>query len=263
MRTKPLLFTILIAATLVLTACTAAPLRAKDATVTLGVSSSSDVVVGDKLTVKATAKLLHGRTDPTKLLLQDRNGGDWKTIASKKIGKSTTDLSAIVEMKNSTKYDFRSVVLTATKPSRTVTSTAVSTVTPIDLKGAIRTLYYNESQAYSQSTSAGIAFDIANDYPGIAMPTNSVWKKNVAEFISAKFSETDVPDLTTVSPAPTWTMPKTTCSAAATTPPKGRTYIVTLSTSASQLGFATDNSKADAHVTLLDGKVYFFEDFCL
>jgi hypothetical protein len=51
-------------------------------------------------------------------------------------------------------------------------------------------------------------------------------------------------------------MPATKCNPAGVTPPKGRTFIVSLDFGSTYNGFVTAPAKADVHVTLLDGVLY-------
>ena len=112
------------------------------------------------------------------------------------------------------------------------------------------------------ATDAGIAWEIANIYPGAFDMKSPAWGATVAEYKNAKLVDSVVPNLDTISPDPAWLLPATKCSVASTTPFPGRTFVVTIDDNYTYNGYP-NTGKADVHVTLLNGKLYDYVGYCL
>ena len=130
-------------------------------------------------------------------------------------------------------------------------STSPSTASTLDIdSNLISDLFYQDQIAGSKSMQELFDFQIANTYPGAV-------NKDVA---SANFSKVGqivsygVPDLSTLRLDPDWVVP-VICDADIDLggPPKGTTYIVTAENSV---------GVSQVHVTVLDGKAYYYPGFC-
>jgi len=247
-----------------LTGCAAQPpLKAADVVALTTLDKGADLLVGDTITVTASSKLLHKRKDRIKLAIeQSTDGKTWTSIAKKTAGSPTSTLSQQVKLSTAGTLVFRSEVSTLGAKSKVVTTSTTTSATVYDIKDLVRTLYYDETQAYRVSTVAGIAFDTARDYPGEFDTTSAAWINGVSADQAGHLTQAAVPDLTTISPAPNWLDPGGTCNAAGTAPPKGRTFIVTVNFSSAEDGYLPSSGNQDVHVTLLGGKVYFYEPLC-
>jgi exopolysaccharide biosynthesis protein len=135
-------------------------------------------------------------------------------------------------------------------------------VTTSDIKQLVRTFYYDSTTAYSQNTAAGIAWSNAHD-SAIYDQTNAAYKANQAADITGKMIDSEVPDLTTISADPTWKLGASACNPAMTTPPAGRTFIVTIVDSLAEDGYVPYSGKEDVHVTLQDGKLVDYLAWCV
>ena len=127
------------------------------------------------------------------------------------------------------------------------------------VKNQIRTLFYNSQQAFQKSTAAGITYLESNNYPGSVITSSSLYKRRVKERIYIGFKETITPQLSTIDKDPTWMWSGAMCHPQMNKPPKGDTYIVTVDWSLVPLG---TNGTLDLHVTILNGKAYFYIDLC-
>lgn len=126
-------------------------------------------------------------------------------------------------------------------------------------KALIRSLYYDESKAFERSFDSWVDFVVANNYPGSydaaeSRKCSKKWK-GLTEYSA-------LPDLSTVYPDPNWVGPegseKWVDWIFAGKKPEGRTYSVTLATT------LNDQSRSSSvHVTVLDGKAYFYSGFCV
>ncbi|WP_346234194.1 hypothetical protein [Parafrigoribacterium mesophilum] len=253
-----------IAGTLALgmTACSAPAIKSKDMTVGLKASAIEDVIVGDTVTLAANRKLLHGRTDKVTLIVQSSpDNKAWTTVKKVSSPSKTKDIKIVLDTKVASDLTYRAVVRPVAKDAKATVSSAPVKVTVLDLHAMVRKFYYDRTQAYAVSSDAGFAWDVANNYPGLFDTHSTAWQQTTAEYKAASFTDSLVPDLSTVSPDTTWLMPATKCNAAQTAPLPGRTYVVTADDSQTYNGFPT-NRKADLHVTLLKGKLYDYVSFC-
>ena len=253
-----------VALVLALTGCSA-PLTAKAITTNIGVSAPADALIGDPVKLEASATLAAKRTDTVVLRLQSSTDGTtWTTITQKSAKGPKVELKTASVAKAAGTVKYRATVSATTKSKKpisvTVTS-AATTVTTSAIKELVRKFYYDRTTAYSTSSAAGAAWDAANDSSAYDQ-TAPTWVSNMAAVTAAKDVETSVPDLTTISPDPTWKLTGSSCNAAMTAPPSGRTFIVTVALGGSYDGFPKAASTADLHVTLLNGKLVDYIEGC-
>jgi hypothetical protein len=176
-------------------------------------------------------------------------------------GKSLA-MKADVKLATAGLVKFRVVVATLGQKPATQRTTTPVTATVYDLPALTRTLFYNQTQAYNSSSKAGTDFDAANDYPSAFDIAGPSWATGVSNIVATNFRYADVPDVSTISPDPSWLLTATTCSAPATKPFAGRTFILTVQNSDSQDGYATTSAQQQLHVTLLGGKLYYYFALC-
>jgi len=244
-----------------LAACSA-PITSKDVSLRVTATAPADTLIGDNATILATAKLADGHTDKLVLSIQSSTDGRvWRTdkFASKK-GPRWTLTETVVQKKAGKTY-YRAIlsVTKARKPLRT--ATAESAIVTSDIKSLVRAFFYDRTQAYAESARAGADWDTAHDTTWYPL-TSEAWKKGSTYYVKHKETETSVPDLTTIAPDPTWKLPKSACSPAMTTPPGGRTFIVTVAIGGSIDGFPLASEKSDLHVTLDGGKLVDYVEAC-
>ena len=135
--------------------------------------------------------------------------------------------------------------------STSTTSTPETTNTLESDSALVSDLFYQDQIAASKSMQDLFDFQIANTYPGAV---------NV-DVATANFSKVGlmipygVPDLTTLRLDPNWVVP-VICEADVDLggPPKGTTYIVTAE---------SEDGLSQVHITILDGKAYYYPGFCL
>ncbi len=247
---------------IVLAGCAAAPLTTSDVKVSLAVPVSANLVVGDTASLTSSVQVLHQRTDRVILQMETSSDGrSWTPLGTKVSKTGTFTTTDDLTLAAGTAHYRATVSSTGDKPQLLATSQSI-TLTVVDIKALIRTLYDNQTQAYQSSTAAGTAFDLAHEYPGEFDAANPVWANNVAYLAQAGYRHSAVPDLTTISPTPTWTIPGSTCNPAGVAPPKGRTFALTINVTDQYTNYPARSSKVNVHVTLLTGKLYFYEPFC-
>lgn len=136
-------------------------------------------------------------------------------------------------------------------PSPTTTTTSVEQV-----DAEIDALYYAETQAFQNSSAAGWLTIYSNDYPGSV--NQSQYEACVRSGSNESYTDSAVPNLSTLMPAPTWMQPGPTSSEpyniGQTSPPQGVTYELQVTFDASG-----DNTTSLVHVTILNGKAYYYE----
>lgn len=255
-------FVAVTAAALLLAGCASAPavppvppLTAKMATVSLAALADPNLLVGDSVPLSATVELDGKRKDAVTLLVESSaDGVTWTTVDKVKAKGPKVELAASLVTGVAGPQQFRASV-TSGKKAKPLASSDAQTATVSDIQQLVRRFYYDGSQAFQTSTAAGIAFHEAHNYPGFADMKSAAWKAQQKNNADGELTLQTVPVLTTVSPDPTWTLTKGECNAAFPTPPKGRTFIVSVDQTAVFNGFS-DTSKADVHVTFLDGKLF-------
>ena len=145
---------------------------------------------------------------------------------------------------------------TTKAPVTTVPPTTTTTTSIAQVGALIDSLYYNVSQAFGHGGTVGYEAVLAGDYPGSVDPAK--FQSCFAAGNNASYSESDAPNLTTLAPDPKWVLPSATSSqpfwVAQTAPPLGTTYIL-------QVAYSSPggNSTGLVHVTILNGKAYFYE----
>lgn len=240
-----------------------APITSKDMTVNLKASSTDDLIVGDAVTLTATRKLLHDRTDKVILMLQSSpDGKAWTTIKKASSASKAKRLVVELDTKAASNLTYRARVAPSESSPKVSAVSDLVKLPVIDLKAMVRKFYYDHSTAYKSSTDAGIAWDVANNYPGAFDMNSAAWAATTAEDKAAEFTDSIVPNLDSLSPDPTWLLTASKCSVAATAPFPGRTFVVTIDESTTYNGFP-GTYKADVHVTLLNGKLYDYVGLCV
>lgn len=245
-----------------LAGCTAAPLSAKLVETKVNVTAPADTLIGDSVKVIATAQLADKRTDKVTLRLQSsEDGTTWTTVSSTSHRGPSVTLTTVSKTTAAGNVQYRATVSATAKTSKPLATSSTSTVTTADIKTLVRKFYYDRTQAYSHSTKRGIAWDQLNDsavYNRKAKTWISGWK------LDQKYHsvETSVPDVSTIAPDPDWRLNKTTCNAAMTAAPAGRTFVVTTTFGGSYDGFPTAQEKADVHVTYSNGKLAHYIQGC-
>ena len=248
---------------LALSGCTAA-LTSKQVSATVNVSAPTDTLIGDPVKLEATAILAAKRTDVVVLRLQSSTDGTaWTTIAHKtaKGPKLSVPFSLVEKTAATVKY--RATVTATSKSTKPLAASAVSTVTTSDIKQLVRTFYYNQTHAFDGGSAAGIAYESAHD-SAIYTQTAPSYVQAVAADTAAGEVDAQVPDLTSISPDPTWFIKDaTTCSTAMTAPPIGRTFIVTVAFGSSYSAtYLPSQQNADVHVTLSNGHLVDYLQMC-
>lgn len=117
-------------------------------------------------------------------------------------------------------------------------------------KALISDLFYQDQIASGKGFDEFLDFQINNSYPGSL--NIEVARKCARD--SQTLIPYGVPDLDTVRADPNWVVPITSeADIDLGGPPKGDTYILTAENVA---------GKSQIHVTILDGKAYYFPYFC-
>ena len=158
-------------------------------------------------------------------------------------------------MKKTTKLSLVFLIILTVFPSEINIANAASD------KVLIRNLYYGLQQAVQTGSAAGIAYIEKNNYPKL-FNTGSNWQRWKKAEIQAGFQELISPDLTTMESDPTWMWGGGFCHAAMTKPPKGKTYIFNVTTSAAVAGGQVQSASLQLHATILNGRAYFYIDIC-
>ena len=129
-------------------------------------------------------------------------------------------------------------------------------------KSQIRKLYYDYNQAF-RTTQGGIAFIESHNYPGVLQQSSSTWADWKQQWIDSELRFNASPDLTTIDFDKSWKWVSGPCHPAMKSPPKGTTYILTIENHAVDGTGAQSTNKSDLHVTIYNGKAYFYQSICL
>jgi hypothetical protein len=244
-----------------LSACSTS-LTKRETDITFGTAVPQNAIVGDTVTLTTHVTLAEKRTDRVILALQSSPDGKvWTTVKTKSAKGPHLSIVDGIKIKTAGVVMYRATVSLPKKGKQFEQTPRSAPINVIDIKGAIRDFYYAETQAYQQSPLAGVNWDNAHDtswYP----KTNALWKRGMAAAVKAKEVDTAVPDLTTIAPDPKWELSKSPCSAAMTEPPAGRTFIVTVTGGGTYNGFSDTATKSDVHVTLNNGQLVDYDQFC-
>ena len=146
----------------------------------------------------------------------------------------------------------------ASRAHASATTTVAPTTTTTTLAGVqalVNKLYYDESQAFQNNGAAAGELAIYNsDYPRSVNQSLFL----TCEGTGRKFTQSEVPILSTLQLDPNWVPAGASASMpywiAESTPPAGKTYILQV-TSTDPSGTSTNL----VHVTILDGRAYFYE----
>jgi hypothetical protein len=135
-----------------------------------------------------------------------------------------------------------------------VSASASGQVSLAKARSLIGTLYFNEAQAYQVSSSAGWKYDYAHNYPGVS--TKAAFMKCAATRSDKGFSVT--PNLSNIAVVKGWKIPQGIGTHLGGTVPKGVTFVV--HETESLPGYSS--AKTTAHVTILNGKAYYYNEPC-
>jgi len=142
------------------------------------------------------------------------------------------------------------------------TAPASASGVPAAAKSQIRKLYYDFNQSF-RNTADGIAFIESHNYPGVLQQTSSSWASYKQQWIDGGITESLSPDLTTVDLDKSWKWTAGPCHPAMRSAPKGSTYIVTVTAHLFDSSGGQSTNQSDVHVTILNGKAYFYQSICL
>lgn len=126
----------------------------------------------------------------------------------------------------------------------------------------VRTLYYGEAQAWQSSQRDGFAYDLAHDYPGSVDRQKFLACAAQLEARNPGVIYSEVPEIDTLAPDPSWFGPSQGMPADWTfagKKPKGQTFILTVDETATSPSAPQSSSKNQLHVTIWNGTAYFFE----
>lgn len=132
---------------------------------------------------------------------------------------------------------------------------------------ATEELFAGHNAAFEDSPQAGWDYQVAHDYPGYANADDPAATQLRERMLQAGYWEKFVPDLTSVTADPGW-VPVTdnlACLAGFDKPPAGQTFVVTVDRSGGET--ATNSlhpqQRTTVHVSLLDGRLYYFIPLCV
>jgi len=146
---------------------------------------------------------------------------------------------------------------TSAGESAPTTTAAPTTEDPFAADQAlIRTLYYGLSQSSLSGLEAHADYISANNHPDTPYSSqeclDSLYNGNLTENYQASY----VPDVAAMALDAGWALSADSGRYAGVVP-AGRTYIVPVELTESDLGFS-NNTTAQYHATVLDGRAYFF-----
>lgn len=139
-------------------------------------------------------------------------------------------------------------------------------ITIDEAKNLIRTLFYDAQQAWNSGTQSGLDFTYSNNYPGAFDLNASAECAEERNLVSLGYVQFQTPDLNTVALDEEWVGPPSDDRdwLFSGIKPEGTTYIVTISfSSAYDATSVSETINYDGHVTILDGRAYFYGGFCL
>lgn len=244
---------------LTLTACSSTPaLSSKNVTASMTALTETNLLTGDDVTLAASAELSGKRKDAVALRIeQSADGRTWSTVDEIKASGPKVELKTHVVVGTAGPKQFRATVMTAEKKEKRLTSSVPKAATVFDIRQLVRTLYYDESQAFQKDTQTGETFVEQHNYPGFVDDTAKAWADSKSQDIAAHAVWMPVPEISTISPDPKWTLAATACSRALAAPPGGQTFIVSIDEVGSWNGYP-NTVKYDGHVTFLKGQLYFY-----
>ena len=137
---------------------------------------------------------------------------------------------------------------------------------PSAVATAAERLFEAHNKAWSESTEAGWDFEVAHNYPGYADPTAASAQALRTRMIEAGYWESLVPDLASMTADPGWipAADGADCLAGFQAPPEGDTYVVTVDRAGGEKRNDAIHKpqRAQVHVTLLDGTLYYYIPLC-
>jgi hypothetical protein len=224
--------------------------------ISLSILGNSDIVAGDKILFASKISKVSdlGQVYSAQLEIQDETG-DWVKVESKPKLQGTSDKKFGLQLEKSGTFTYRVSVIDSS--AKVIKASKPVSFNVVDIAGGIRKLYYDERTACVVSSDKCVDFMFQNDYPGLHSLSKSYISK-VKQTVD--FSESDTPNLSTITPDPTWVYPTLSCEAKLikkdiSQPLPGRTYSVQTDASGSNPSFTS-------HVTLLNGKIYYYPYVC-
>ena len=134
------------------------------------------------------------------------------------------------------------------------------------MKTAAEQLFEAHNQAWSESTEAGWDFEVAHNYPGYADATAASAQALRSRMVDAGYWESLAPDLASMKADPGWipAADGAACLTSFSAPPAGETYVVTVDRAGGEKksNAIHQQQRADVHVTLLDGTLYYYIPLC-
>jgi hypothetical protein len=240
-----------IIAALTLSGCSA-PLTPSDVSIQLNTGEWAYSLTGDEAVLEGSIELSNGANQKLEAVLETKSGEtDWEEVEVKDLAAGETSVTFSVPLEEPGEFEFR---LSARLPSsETITSSATQVVLVSDLTLLVRDLFYDERIQCEESREACRKFFEDNNYPGI-FDFSSPEVSSVLDRIDW-VSSGETPDADSITEDQDWKLPVRDCSLNSSENPEpalGRTYLVTLE----------DRFGAyDAHITFLEGRVYFFYDY--
>lgn len=136
----------------------------------------------------------------------------------------------------------------------TVITQDVSTAAvPSSVKSGIKNLYDGLNRAYKSSTLNGINYIENHNYPNSVDKNSDDWLGSSLNLISSGYYDVADIKLSSLKRVSYWKWDSGKCHPAMKAPPKGTTYVLQINWGK---GFE------DNHVTVLNGKFYFYQDIC-
>jgi hypothetical protein len=249
MRIKSISLAII--ATLTLSGCSA-PLTSSDLSIELNAGEWAYSLTGDEALLEGSIELSNGSNQKLEAVLEVKDGGsDWNELEVKELDEGEPTVSFSVLLEEPGDFEFR---LSARLPgSEVIASSAAEVVSVSDLELLVRDLFYQERTLCDDSREACRKFFEDNHYPGIFDFSSSEVISALDRIDWVSSGATPVTD--SIIEDQDWKLPVKDCSLNSSENPEpalGRTYLVTLE---DRFG------SYDAHITFLEGRVYFFYDY--
>lgn len=218
--------------------------------VTVTVRSSSDFGLTQKQPAVVTKVKINGFANQAiKLVLQKEISSAWVDAISQDLLVESV-ASAVFQIAEKSPGVYRYKVLAKSKDGQTIYHESLPFKVQIDdLKQLTRTLFYGEQQACITSKTICTNYRISHNYPGL-------WKSSDLRVrMQRETLGASNPDLTTITPDFTWTLPRYPGDPKplleVKKPLPGETYSVSVVDSYSKV-------QSTVHVTYLDGKLYYY-----
>jgi hypothetical protein len=124
---------------------------------------------------------------------------------------------------------------------------------PNSVKSGVKNLYDGLNRAYQSSTLVGINYIENHIYPNALNRNSEDWFGASLSLISSGYYDVADVNLSSLKRDSYWKWDSGKCHSAMKSPPKGTTYVLKIN---------WGNGFEDNHVTVLNGKFYFYQDIC-